>query len=182
MSSVHGSSLTFGLFGFSQYFLDQNELQYLRLQLWFLPESRRPACSLFWSGQPPLWMFDGSWSPFTGSYPPGHLATWPHCHLATWPFKITWKPSSPLFEQGYCAEARCQLGRERDQGIACYQHQQYKSAIAIFSRNLLLYQGNVGPSWVPSTFLSSIKVNTTRNRPGKGQRSDETRQSRRRLM
>ena len=105
-----------------------------------------------------------------------------HIHLATWPFKITWKPSSPLFEQGYYAEARCQLGRERDQGIACYQHQQYKSAIAIFSRNLLLYQGNVGPSWVPSTFLSSIKVNTTRNRPGKGQRSDETRQSRRRLM
>ena len=34
-------------FGFSQYILDQNELQYLRLQLWFLPESRRPACSLF---------------------------------------------------------------------------------------------------------------------------------------
>ena len=80
MSSVPGSSLTFGLFGFSQYILDQNELQYLRLQLWFLPESRRPACSLFWSGQPPLWMFDGSWSPFTGSYPPGHLATWPPGH------------------------------------------------------------------------------------------------------
>ena len=78
MSSVHGSSLTFGLFGFSQYILDQNELQYLRLQLWFLPESRRPACSLFWSGQPPLWMFDGSWSPFTGSYPPGHLAIQDH--------------------------------------------------------------------------------------------------------
>ena len=78
MSSVHGSSLTFGLFGFSQYILDQKELQYLRLQLWFLPESRRPACSLFWSGQPPLWMFDGSWSPFTGSYPPGHLAIQDH--------------------------------------------------------------------------------------------------------
>ena len=135
MSSVHGSSLTFGLFGFSQYILDQNELQYLRLQLWFLPESRRPACSLFWSGQPPLWMFDGSWSPFSGSYPPGHLATLPPGHIATWPFKITWKPSSPLFEQGYCAEARCQLGRERDQGIACYQHQQYKSA-SISNRNL----------------------------------------------
>ena len=58
-----------------------------------------------------------------------------HIHLATWPFKITWKPSSPLFEQGYCAEARCQLGRERDQGIACYQHQQYKSA-SISNRNL----------------------------------------------
>ena len=58
-----------------------------------------------------------------------------HIHLATWPFKITWKPSSPLFEQGYCAEARCQLGRERDQGIACYQHQQYKSA-SISNRNI----------------------------------------------
>ena len=180
MSSVHGSSLTFGLFGFSQYILDQNELQYLRLQLWFLPESRRPACSLFWSGQPPLWMFDGSWSPFSGSYPPGHLATLPPGHSRS-------PGNLPLLFLNKVTAQRLgvnsvESGTKESPAISISNTNQHRSAIAIFSRNLLLYQGNVGPSWVPSTFLSSIKVNTTRNRPGKGQRSDETRQSRRRLM
>ena len=117
-----------------------------------------------------------------------HLATWPHCHLATLPPGHSRSPGNlPLLFLNKVTAQRLGVnsvegGTKESPAISISNTNQHRSAIAIFSRNLLLYQGNVGPSWVPSTFLSSIKVNTTRNRPGKGQCSDETRQSRRRLM
>ena len=105
-----------------------------------------------------------------------HLATWPHCHSRS-------PGNLPLLFLNKVTAQRLGVnsvegGTKESPAISISNTNQHRSAIAIFSRNLLLYQGNVGPSWVPSTFLSSIKVNTTRNRPGKGQRSDETRQSR----